>query len=366
MIVNWVIGTSGKETGNFLGYATANERICQALNKFVEVRSGYGDVAVHFCHPCGYRHVGGVPNVLFTMFEVPDPHQIIADFVPAFKQCDLIVVPSKFCLELFRPYTDKPIEICPLGVNVEDFPYRRRRYNFMRDTFRWLVVAAPNPRKYSLLLELWAHVLWPLRRDGFPVELYYKTTGIDEKMIVNMLVLDGQPTNRFKDGIYSEDGFTLDNRKVPLDELRDIYYSGHGFLGLHMGEGWNLPILEAMATGLPALITDWSSTQEYATSKNSYLCKPIVAPVDCGLQWMPTEKIVAAIPDPDDVTRHLVSVMREYPRAMKIGKRAAETAKLFSWHNAGRRLAEILRHVTRHLTGKSQRASVMGTGESAA
>lgn len=181
-----------------------------------------------------------------------------------------------------------------------------------------------------------------------------------------MLMLDGQPSNRFKDGVYYEDGFTLDNRKVPLDELRDIYYSGHGFLGLHMGEGWNLPILEAMSTGLPSIITDWSSTQEYATNKNSYLCKPIVGPVDCGLEWMPNEKIVAAIPDPDDVTRHLASVMREYPRAVKVGKRAAETAKLFSWQNAGRRLAEILRHVTRHQTGKAQRTLAMGAEGSAA
>ena len=91
----------------------------------------------------------------------------------------------------------------------------------------------PESTQVFLLLELWAHVLWPLRRDGFPVELYLRRPALTKNdrqyfaLTVNLQI--------GLDGIYSEDSFTLDNRKSRLTSYGYLH-SGHGFLGLHMGK----------------------------------------------------------------------------------------------------------------------------------
>ena len=52
-------------------------------------------------------------------------------------------------------------------------------------------------------------------------------------------------------------------------ELGVLYRSADCFVLPTRGEGWGMPILEAMACGLPVIATHWSSQVDFMNSRNS-------------------------------------------------------------------------------------------------
>jgi len=323
--VRWVgkVGHPDEAVGNFLGYAASNAMLLKHLAPLVELDDA-ADLAVTYGTPMDHEPSDGL-SILFTMFESPEmPYQALVGLATA----DVIITPSKFCVELFRPHTNAPIYTCPLGVDVHLFKHRPRSWR-PGQKFRWLYVGAPNPRKFTELTNLHQVLLsrWP------GVELYIKTTGADVRKLPE--ILESGSAKEIEPGLLHGQGVTFDNRRLPVSELIELYHQSHGFLFLHCGEGFGLAGAEAMATGLPTVITDYSGSQEYADRANSFPVK-LSGKKDRGYAW----------PDLQDAMRAVSEVMLDYPRALKIGKQAARDMRRFSWGASARKLVEILDRVT--------------------
>jgi len=56
---------------------------------------------------------------------------------------------------------------------------------------------------------------------------------------------------------------------IPDTRLPALYHAADAFVLPSRGEGWGLPQAEAMAMGLPTIVTDWSGTTEFANKDNS-------------------------------------------------------------------------------------------------
>jgi glycosyltransferase involved in cell wall biosynthesis len=54
------------------------------------------------------------------------------------------------------------------------------------------------------------------------------------------------------------------------EELRNAYAHADAFVLPTRGEGWGLPIVEAMAMAMPVIATNWSGPAAYLTEENSY------------------------------------------------------------------------------------------------
>ena len=108
-------------------------------------------------------------------------------------------------------------------------------------------------------------------------ELYIKTTGsaLDTALVQAIdqgesgVEIENYPEGR----IVRSGNVIIDNRRLPDEAMPEIYYQAHGFLFLHCGEGWGMTGLEAMATGLPLIVSHWSGTMEYAGPENAYLVR---------------------------------------------------------------------------------------------
>lgn len=325
--IRWVgkVGDAERALGNFVGYAVSNAELQKALEPHV-IFDDDAEIVVTYGTPMDHAHPGDKKlSVLFTMYESPFmPYEAMIGLATA----DVIITPSKFCADLFRERTSAPIYTCPLGVDLETFRFSTRSWR-PGQPFRWLYVGAPNPRKFTMLEQLHEVLLsrWP------GVHLYIKTTGADMEALPDLLA-----SGRVKEvepGLLVGPGAVFDNRRLSREALVKLYHSAHGFLFLHAGEGWGLTGMEALATGLPLVVNDYSGTQEFCDRSNSFPVK-LSGVVDRGYAW----------PDLQDAMRAVGEVMLDYPSALKRGKQGSRDMRRFSWGAAGRKLADILQRVT--------------------
>lgn len=184
---------------------------------------------------------------------------------------DEIWVPSSFNLRSFAAagVPERMLKRIPCGIDMDRFrpgaaaPLRvegRRRTNFL-SVFEW------TPRKgWDVLLLGWANAfsrdddasltLKAYIADSRPGELaakiesFYRSRGIDPASLAPIIVVDGFLPEAAMPGLYaSADVFALPSR----------------------GEGWGLPYLESMASGVPVIATEWSAHLDFVTSENGYL-----------------------------------------------------------------------------------------------
>ena len=223
--------------GNGKGYSVHNNNMReQAIKHGAELVPPIEcDVAIDIVVPQTYTPVYGKYNVLFTMYEMD---RLPPEWIPKIKLADLIIVPCKHNKRLFEQYTSSPVEVCQEGFNPQDFPYVKRTFPADNEYFKFLWVGASNPRKgYEFVCGAWE--LW-LRSQPADVlqrtRLIMKTTkaGDDES-------------------VKSMAGAIIDNRKLPFDELRKLYYGAHAFMLPSLGEGWGLTLHEAQASGAPCI-----------------------------------------------------------------------------------------------------------------
>ena len=62
-----------------------------------------------------------------------------------------------------------------------------------------------------------------------------------------------------------------------MSVMAALYRRAHAFVLPTRGEGWCLPLLEAMVAGVPAVATAWSGLLEFATAARWSDERPITA-----------------------------------------------------------------------------------------
>ena len=127
-----------------------------------------------------------------------------------------------------------------------------------------------------------------------------------------------------------ERGGDLDNRNLPLPELVELYHSAHVLVSPSEGEGWNLVLCEAMATGMPAIASAHTAMRDYFDESVGF---PVTA----------FEKHVFNKSEPDyyglaptvpAIVARLQEVFDNYAEALERGRRASERMAGFTWSAA--------------------------------
>ena len=134
----------------------------------------------------------------------------------------------------------------------------------------------------------------------------------------------------------------LFNLDFPHYQLAALYRSTDCFISASRGEGWNMPLMEAMACGLPAIATDWGAHREFLHSAIAYPLRvrgtvPAVAkcPYYEGFSW--------ADPDPEHLSQLLRHVYENRSEAQKKGlAAAAEMRQKWTWSNTAKHILDRL------------------------
>lgn len=354
---------------NALGYyqhASMMRKYCEEYFEYSEK----ADIALTIVPADQFVPVQGKFNILFTMWECLD---VPASYVENLKKADLIIVPSTFCEEIFRPYTNKPIRICFEGIEPDVYQFKERKIpDFSKgEKFRFLWLGAPNPRKgYYSVLEIIKVI------ESMPnIEVYMKTTAPKKlkfggfakvffkylhRMFWNisphsyMANFAGEWHNlkgcvkRFIRPEISDKlevwgkhkNIYTDTRKLPIDKLVELYHSAHCFLSPHSGEGWGLTLCEAMATGCPSIAS-------YSTGVLDFFNRDVGYPIVCEIKAaeLRNYKLTARmfVPDTRDFIRQVFEVYGNYREAIKRGRKGSYHVRTgFTWQKSAKKLKQIV------------------------
>lgn len=264
-------------TNNVDGYGNSSVNIKRRIvDDGIHLNTVYTDQKVGLCYhlPNTLSLVKTPIQIAYTMFE--------SDKYPPFwepwlKQADLVLVPTQFCADVMEDNFKIKPEVVPLGYDPDFFYFLDRsdrpedhEFTFLHfDAFKW--------RKG-----------WDLTFTAFneefgedePVKLVFKTTlGITPP-------LSNYPK------IVKIVG------KLPQEEMYEVLRDADCFVFPSRGEGFGLTPLEAMATGLRAIIPNHTGMATYFDNRyNIGLdCVEIDAKYDntelkkleLGHQWEPT------------------------------------------------------------------------------
>lgn len=137
-----------------------------------------------------------------------------------------------------------------------------------------------------------------------------------------------------------------DKKDFSKDEMYDLYCQSHALVHPSHGEGIGMPILEAAATGMPTIFTNWSSPAEYLDDSNSYPCS--LSPY-AGTAFT---KAYPGAPGDNGMwanihighLKHLMyDVIRNYAAAKVKGQKAHEDVKRrFNWKESARSLWPVI------------------------
>jgi GT2 family glycosyltransferase len=285
----------------------------------VSVVYGQGDV---FDRNRGRLRIG------YTMLEADG---FPGEWVRQANEMDEVWVPSGFNRDGFLASGLKtPVQVMPLGVDADHFhPGIRGLRNPAGDfvflaNFEWV-----ERKRADMLLKVFNQTF----RRSEPVVLVCKVINVNRATNVRAQIEAlGLSANGGRIAF-------LHNKEFPHHELGALYRSADCYVSAGRGEGWDLPLMEAMACGLPSIATDWGAHTEFVHEGISYPLRirglvpaDARAPYGKNLRW--------ADPDPEHLAHLFRHVFEHRDEAAEKGRRAAaEMAAKWTWAHAAQRIA---------------------------
>jgi glycosyltransferase involved in cell wall biosynthesis len=332
MKLYWV--RNGLETGANFGYSIHSKKLkesCAAAGVEITVDPAADyDAAVHVTFPANFRAIPGRKNIAFIQTEISDVKEpdVWRDNI---SKADILVTSCTHSRDVEAKHYHGPIEVCPLGVDPERFPYTRRREPSNQEPFHFLWFNNLYCGKGDDLIML-AWQKWQFSGRMPPnVDLYMKGSGMP----------DGEcevlPWNRM----------TTDTRYFPAQLVTELYNWAHAFVSTSFGDAWGLTLSDAMASGLPCIWTHWSAPVDYADEKIGYP----VTNFEMSPFWRSREEAFRPGVEPVgygakaneySIIERMEGIYYSYPEALRRGRAASKRMhSRFTWRQAAERFIEI-------------------------
>ncbi len=247
---------------------------------------------------------------------------------------DQLWVPTTWQREcsIEQGFPEDRVKVVPEGLNVQKFcpgdsPLPS---DYVSDRFRFIVIGRWDPRKSTTEIiraflnefrkdepvDLFIHVDNPFGRDGF------KTT--EER-----LAYYGFNDSRIK--------ILRNLEKVENDDLYLSYLrNAHCFVSCARSEGWNIPLIQAIAVGIPTICSNYGAQLDYANGISQKVrIKGMIAARNVYGSDIPGE-----VAEPD--FEHLQYIMRMcYENYDLLKKKALDDSEIvrkrFTWDNAAKK-----------------------------
>ena len=208
------------------------------------------------------------PTIALSMFETDRLPEL---FARPLRQVDRALVPSAHCRDLWIAAGVPPerIRIVPLGVDIAAFdgsapaavaPDLPGGGRFADRKTRLLHVSAGGPRKnVPGLLTAW---IAATRADD-DAALWLRITHNRAGLAADVAGEIAEAERRAGRSLASAAPVNVDHAYLPDDTLPGVYTAATHYVSASFGEGWDLPMTEAGASGLTLIAPDHTGYREY-------------------------------------------------------------------------------------------------------
>jgi glycosyltransferase involved in cell wall biosynthesis len=251
---------------------------------------------------------------------------------------NLVTVASRFVAKVLRDNgVDAPIRVVGVGCDhVLDAAASDSVAETAARPFRFLHVSSCFPRKAAdVLLTAWVKAFC----SADPVELVIKTFPNEHNRIEDILAEIDTAHPRHAP-------IRLINRDVELEELRRLYRDAHAVVCASRGEGFGLPLAEALALGKPVIATAYGGQVDFCTPQNAWLC-------DYSFAYARTHLAVASSVWTEPDVESLAGALREcFSSPVEERMRRAQAGRAlvrsqFSWAQVAKRTQRAVEEVSR-------------------
>lgn len=313
-----------EEPNNGDNYIANIIRTRKFSKKCPQVVYGQGDV---FYKNDGKYKIG------FTMLETTG---IPKEWARQCNMMDEVWVPSHFNVETFRNSgVTVPIHVIPLGIDP--------------DYYNPLITSYKKHRKYTFL----SVFEWGERKaPEILLKAYSKAFKKSDEVILICKVINNDGSINIDEEIRKlnlpEDGpeiIFLYNTKFMDYDMATLYRSADCFVISTRGEGWGMPILEAMACGLPAIATNWSSQVDFFNASNGYPID-VESLIDAKAKCPYYEGFKWANPSEEHLIYQMRYVFEHQEEARMKGMAASlEVRKNWTWDTAADKIIDRLKEI---------------------
>lgn len=240
-------------------------------------------------------------------------------WVKACNRMDHIIVPNDFYYRVFSGSgVTKPVVTIPHGVDTKRFSYVNRSKS-AKDPFTFGCIGYLNKRKGVFEL----------------IQAFHSEFDLDENVRLRLHTTDPE-LNFYKN--LADPRIEITNQLWDFDEVVDFYHSLDAFVFPSKAEGIGYPPREAMSTGLPTILMDYSGLEDIADW--GFAIKP-----DGFTHDNPMKEQIGrwAKIDIQELMGAMRYVYENQDLAKKVGRAAAvKMKKNYSWESCVTKLVEFL------------------------
>jgi glycosyltransferase involved in cell wall biosynthesis/tetratricopeptide (TPR) repeat protein len=235
------------------------------------VKQGFCQIIHNFPH-CYNRHLSADVAIGRTMFETD---RLPQKWVDCCNKMDYIWVPSEFNKRTFEQAGVAKEKLVVVPECIEVSPYRRTANSKLAEEIR-------KEKRYTFLsiFDWTLHKGWDVLLRAFHSEFekddqvqlilkVWSTNGYTQQDLVEQAAEFASKELAWD--ILSDERVRFVSDRLNLEEMASLYQLVDCYVLPSRGEGWGRPYMEAMATGLPVIATNWSGNTEFMSPTNSYL-----------------------------------------------------------------------------------------------
>lgn len=306
------------------GYGMSRDHLRRELAKLnVNLSETFADqkIGLLYNYPYGIISMRSDVRLVYTMFESNKLPEEWADYL---QMADEVLVPSKWCQDTFARAGVKST-VVPLGYNSDVFTYIERPLPIeTKSAFTFIHYDSFNARKG--FMEVFQAFTEEFTTDE-PVRLILKTA----QTAVAIPIMKSQYPN-----------IDVITGTVPEAELLDLLRQSNCMVYPSRGEGFGITPLEAMATGLPAIVPNEHGISEYFNANYMLEVKATERCPALYSRFKGQDVGQMVVADVKDLKRQMRYAYNNQAEVKKLGQSAAEYAKQYTYRHTAERLAAII------------------------
>jgi FkbM family methyltransferase len=237
-------------------------------------------------------------NIGFWYWELAE---LPAAIRPNLEFVDELWVASEFTAAAFRPHTAAAVTVVPPALDprlalAAQAPPSRSRFDLPEGRFLFLVMASASSvigrKNPTGALDAFVRAFdGPERAE---VGLVLKITGLDHAPALRARIAE----------LASDFSIFVIDEVLSRDDTIGLLRCTDALVSLHRGEGFGLPLAEAMSLGKPVVTTGYSGNMDFTNDETALLVDFTLTEIGPGQGVYPAD-LVWADPDLDDAARQL-------------------------------------------------------------